>query len=442
MNQRNHLLRVLGLVFGFAAVIGSVVGQGILRSPGIVAQASGSEVVIVALWVGGALLALLAALPYAELGAALPSAGGVIAFAGRAFGPRARVATAFTLLLMQITALAAVAFVAGELMVRLGIGAGAIGPGALATGTIAGFFAVNALGTRANGGLQIAFSATKGVVLIALVVLLFAQPGAPVPARPMSLAPAGSMAFATAMLVIIGAYNGWGDVVQYGEEIENPARNLPRALFGGILGVGALYVAVVVALNHAMSVGEIARSDFPASDAVAGVLGAKGDLAFTLFSLLSIAALCSLQVMTVSRIAYASARDRILPGWFEQVNTRGVPMRAMTLVCLVAATFVGSGTYLALSSTSTALSQAILLSVALSSIQLMRREPELARPYRIRFYWPVIFVVAGLDALLLAIFVMQDPFFALLGFALVGVLSVGYWFLARPKMAVQAEPRR
>lgn len=435
MDRHNHLLRVLGLIFGFAAVIGSVVGQGILRSPGIVAQASGSEWVLVGLWALGALLALLAALPFAELGAALPSAGGVIAFAGRAFGGGARVATAFALLLMQITALSAVSFVAGELMIRLGVGGGALGPGALATLILAAFFFINAIGTKANGGLHIAFSAIKGAVLLALVVLLFAQPGAAPPPTPLPLAPLGWMGFATAMLVIIGSYNGWGDVVQYGEEIENPGRNLPRAVFGGILGVAALYLAVVVALNHAMSVSDLARSDFPASDAVAGVLGEKGDLAFTLFSLLSIGALCSLQVMTVTRITFASARDRILPGWFESVNHRGVPMRAMVLVCVTAASFLWSGTYLALSSTSTALSQAILLLVALCSVRLMLREPDLNRPWRIPFYWPAIVAVILFDALLLAVFVAQDPFFALLGFGMVAGLSLAYRMFARPRPA-------
>ncbi|MFN6936052.1 MAG: amino acid permease, partial [Tsuneonella sp.] len=177
------------------------------------------------------------------------------------------------------------------------------------------------------------------------------------------------------------------------------------------------------------------RSDFPASDAVAGVLGEKGDLAFTLFSLLSIGALCSLQVMTVTRITFASARDRILPGWFESVNHRGVPMRAMVLVCVTAAAFLWSGTYLALSSTSTALSQAILLLVALCSVRLMLQEPDLNRPWRIPFYWPAIVAVILFDALLLAVFVAQDPFFALLGFGMVAGLSLAYRMFARPRPA-------
>ena len=430
MESRGSLLRVLGLAFGLAAVIGSVVGQGILRAPGIVAQASGSDGVLLALWLAGALLALLAALPYAELGAALPSAGGIQTFAGRAFGPYARVLAAFTMLLMQITALAAVSFVAGELLMRLGVGSGSVAPGTLATGIIVGFFLLNALGTRLNGAVQVAFSAFKGVVLVTLVVVLFAQPGAAPPSLP--VAGGGWLAFATAMMVIIGAYNGWGDVVVYGEEIADPGSNLPRALFGGIAGVAALYLAVNAALVHAMTPAALAASDFPAADAMAGVLGPHGDMAFTLFGLVSVSALCSLQVMTTSRIAYAAARVAILPRWFDRVEVNGVPLRAMVLVCLGAAAFLWSGTYLALSSTSTALAQAVLLLFALCSARLMLREPDLPRPFRIRAYWPVIALVIGFDALLLTVFIAQDPFFALLGFALVGALAGGYRLFSRP----------
>lgn len=441
MDGKGRLLRVLGLGFGLAAVIGSVVGQGILRAPGIVAQASGSEALLMGLWLAGALLALLAALPYAELGAALPSAGGIQTFAGRAFGPFARVIAAFTMLLMQITALAAVSFVPGELLVRLRVGGGTVAPGTLATAIIVGFFLLNALGTRLNGAVQVAFSAFKGVVLITLVVVLFAQPGAAPSATPASLAPGGWIAFATALMVIIGAYNGWGDVVVYGEEIDDPGRNLPRALFGGIAGVAALYLAVNFALFHAMSPEALAQSDFAASDALGGALGDKGDLAFTLFGLMSISALCSLQVMTTSRIAYAAAREGILPRWFEQVRPNGVPLRAMMLVCLGAAAFLWSGTYLALSSTSTALSQAVLLLFALCSVQLKRREPEMPRPFRIRAYRPVILLVVFFDALLLVVFIAQDPFYSLLGFALVGLLAGGYQLLASRSRGKEMEAK-
>lgn len=431
MSDKGHLLRVLGVVFGLAAVVGSVVGQGILRAPGIAAQASESGTVLIGLWFLGGALSLLAALPYAELGAALPSAGGIVTFTERAFGKGASVLASYAMLLMLISALANVAFVAGELLVRLGVGGGEIGPGAIATATLAVFFAINALGTRISGGAQIAFSAFKGAVLAIFVVILFAQPGAPPVPGEASIAPQGLLGYATAMLVIVGAYNGWGDVVFYGEEIEDPARALPRALFGGIIAITVLYTAVNTAILHVLTPHQMAVSDFAAGDAAAGIFGQAGDTVFTIFGVVSIAAICSLMTMTVSRIAYASARVGLLPPALERVAANGTPINAMILVVLGAAAFLWSGSYLTLASTSTALSQVMILLFALCSCQLYRREPDLPRPFRVPFFKPVMALVILFDAALLVVFIWQDPANSLLGFALVAALAAGYWLVRR-----------
>lgn len=426
LSEKRDLLRVLGLVFGLAAVVGSVVGQGILRAPGVVAQASESAWILIGLWALGGLLAAFAALPFAELGAALPSAGGVVAFSGRAFGPRARVATGFAMLMMLVSSLAGVSFVVGEYLVRLGVGEGRLGAGALATAMLTLFFAVNALGTRVSGAVQIGFSAIKGAVLMGLVVLLFAQPGAAPAAAPAALAPAGWLGFATAMLVIVGSYNGWGDVVVYGEEIDNPGRAVPRAIFGGILGVTALYIAVNLALLHRLGPVGMAHSEFAAADAAAGIFGAGGDLVFTLFGILSISAICSLMMMTASRIAFDMARAGTLPRVLATVTERGTPLRAMALVCFGAAAFLWSGSYLALSSTSISLSQAIFVVAALSAMRLRITEPALERPFKVPLFWPVMALLLVLNLVTLTVFVVQDPFYALLGYGLVAGLTLLY----------------
>lgn len=438
--RHDHLFRVLGMAFGLAAVVGSVVGQGILRSPGIVAQASGSPAVLIGLWVLGAALSLLAALPFAELGAAIPRAGGAIAFAERAFGPRARVVTAFTLVLLMVSSQAMLAFVTGEFLVRLGVGGGRLGPGGLAIAMLALFFAINSLGTRISGALQIALSSLKGAVLIGLVVILFGQPGAAPDVTPMPTVAAGWFGFGAAMLVIIGAYNGWGDLAVYGEEIENPGRAIPRALFGGILGVAALYLAVNLALLHSLTPAEMARSDFAAADAARGVFGERGDTIFTMFGVLSVGAITSLGLMSTSRVVFATARAGILPRWFSRVTPRGTPMRALGLATAGSAAFLLSDAYLALSATSNTLSQGMFVLVALAAIALRRREPEMERPFRMPFFPLSGWLVLGFDVLLLVVFVVQDPFYSLLGLVLVAALSAGYLALARMRIAAPEEP--
>jgi hypothetical protein len=119
--QHGSLLRILGIVFGIAAVVGGMVGQGILRTPGIVAGAVHSPALIVTLWLVGAGLVAVSAFAYVELAAAIPRAGGPYDYARRAFGPIAGVITGWAAWLVIVTVAAFLAIVVAEFLHRLGI---------------------------------------------------------------------------------------------------------------------------------------------------------------------------------------------------------------------------------------------------------------------------------------------------------------------------------
>ena len=82
-----ELLRILGIGFGLAVVVGGIVGQGIMRTPGIVAGALPSPMLIIGVWALGGLIILIDACATVELGASMPRSGGPYVFAERAFGP-------------------------------------------------------------------------------------------------------------------------------------------------------------------------------------------------------------------------------------------------------------------------------------------------------------------------------------------------------------------
>jgi hypothetical protein len=90
-----------------------------------------------------------------------------------------------------------------------------------------------------------------------------------------------------------------------------------------------------------------------------------------------------------------------------------------------AALFLISGSYLTLSATSISLSQAMLVITAAATLALRAKMPGLARPYRAPFQPWSLWCALALNLALLGVFVIQDPFNALLGFALVAVLSAG-----------------
>lgn len=438
--QSGHLLRILGVGFGLAAVVGSMVGQGILRTPGMVAGAVHTPVLIIACWVLGAVIAAISAFAYIELGAAIPSAGGAFDYAERAFGPLAGAMAGWTLFLAQIASTAGINYVIGEFVVRLGI-LPDLGPAVPALGALALFWLLNLSGTRVSGKSQIVFSAAKGAILIAVVVALFMHRGGPAatPAHalsgPMLAGTVGIAGLAMAMRLIVSTYNGWQDIALYCEELETPAKSLPRSLLGGIAGVAALYLLFNLALLQVLTPAQMAASNLPGADALAVLLGGNANTALTLFGVLSVSAITSLSVMGTTRIAYALARGGLLPASLAEVAPNGTPRNALTLVVLLIATFVATGTYDTLSSTSVSLVQATVLIVLASAIALRRREPEMERPYRMPFYPLTVTVALAANGALLLAFIYEDPFDALIGLALVILLTLGWLAVSRLRRA-------
>src|SRR5215213_900732 len=180
MSSRRSLLRVLGLAFGLSTVVGGMVGQGILRTPGIIAGAVHSPELILALWAVGALLAAISAFAYVELATAIPCAGGMYDFVRRAFGPLAGVVTGWGAWLVLVTLEAFLGIAVAEFLQRLGVFPH-FHPSVVAIGVIIIFSALNWTSTRVAGDSQIIFSAVKGAALIALIILLFARPASGTP---------------------------------------------------------------------------------------------------------------------------------------------------------------------------------------------------------------------------------------------------------------------
>jgi APA family basic amino acid/polyamine antiporter len=208
-------------------------------------------------------------------------------------------------------------------------------------------------------------------------------------------------------------------------------------MFGGIAGVAVLYLLVNFALLHVLTAEGMAGSNFAAADAAGAVFGARGDTVLTAFGVLSVGAITSLGLMSSTRITYAAARAGLLPHALVKVGSRGTPIRAMLFVAALAGMFILSGTYLALASAAVAINQANLIAVSVSAIALRRREPDMARPYRMPLFPLMIGLGLLVNTVLLVIIVIEDPIYGLSGFALVGLFWGGYLIFAR---GVEAAP--
>ena len=410
---RGQLLRIFGLGFGLAVVIGGVIGSGILRNPSVVAAGFLDPKWILLAWLGGGLFVAIDAMPTVELGAAIPRSGGPYSLAVRAIGPFAGffVGWADWLQLVFSTGFIAVAF--GEQVQRLGLFPN-LTTGEIAVMLVVACGAINWIGARVGGASQSIGSALKALGLLVLVAVLFLAPHkAGLAAGPP--APLFSwVAAAVALRAIYGAYGGWEAAVYFSEELHEPERNIARATFGGIALVTAIYVLINAAVLYVLPMGILTGSTLAVSDAVTRVLGPGSGVVVTILAMWCVATIANLQVMEHVRNTYAMAREGRLPPVLGNVSKSGTPRAALIVVVvatslvILSADLLKGELYEVLLNLYAPNIMLIFLILAYGAIRLRNREPDLPRPYKMPFYpWPAILTIAANGALLV-LFVVSD----------------------------------
>jgi APA family basic amino acid/polyamine antiporter len=430
LDTPRDLLRVLGLVFGLAVVVGSVIGSGIMRAPGVVALGITSPTLILLAWAVGGGVAMLTAMPLVEAGASIPHAGGAYPIAQRAFGATVGFFTGWIAWLQNVAANGFMAVVFGEYVHRLGLALG-LPTNLLACGLILAVAVINWSGTKVSGASQTLASGLKGAAFLALVAILFASPRAPAPPLHPLAAITSVGALVMAVRVIYQTYAGWDAAIYFSEEVHRPDRNVGRATFGGIGAVTVLYLLINAAVLHVLSPAAIAGSPLAVGDAAKVSLGAMGDTVITALGLFSLAAIVNLQIMSASRVTFRMARDGVLPPALAVVARGGTPRRSVALMVVASLLFAGTGSYESIVRIYAPWSIGAVLMVCLSSIRLRISEPDLPRPWRMPLFPWIAISAALIQISLIAVMVWDDPV-AGAGSALVAVAPVPiYWLFAR-----------
>ena len=419
------LQRILGLGFGLAVIVGSTLGIGILRTPGLVAGQLGTPSAILAVWVAGGLYTLIGAVCLAELGTMLPSAGGYYVYARRAFGETAGFAVGWTDWLTYCAVL-------GYISIGLGEFAAVFAPGVASTTLVKpiaivaliAFVALQWTGVRISGRFQEVATAIKFAAFLALVLgcLILASRTA---SGPPVNAPATFAGIIIALQTVVITYGGWQSALYFTEEDRDPRRNLPRAMIGGVVSVIVVYLLVNVALLEVLPVPAMARSTLPAADAAQIVLGGHGRQIIVILSLVSLPPLLNAIMMIGTRILYAMARDGMLPAPAAIVNARGTPTVATVVTTTVAMALIATGTFQKLVAVASFFLAANYFVSCLALIVLRRREPDAVRPFRAWGYpWSAALVVIGAGVFLVGA-VMADTSNALVALVLLAAGVIG-----------------
>ena len=395
---RGRLLQVLGVAFGVAVIIGNTIGSGIMRTPGTVAQLLPSSGAFILAWVAGGVYALLGVVSIAELGVLIPRSGGQYVYAREAFGPYAGFVIGTSDWISSTAAIAAASILISEYSAVLF-------PSLLprettiAVGIVLVFTALVWTGTRSGDRIQQATTLLKAVAFVALIIACFtlSPVSAATSAAPTALArPIGIAAIVLAMQAVIFTYDGWNGVLYFSEEVRDPGRQIPRAMFTGVLAVMAIYVLVNVAFVHVLGMGGLAGSDFAAGSTAQALFGARGDTIVRVLVIVGLFSGLNAYVMFCPRILYAMSRDRLFPAAGMSVNAGGTPTVTLALSAAAAIAFLLTGTFNSVIAVAAFFFVLNYVSSFAAVFVFRRTMPDAPRPYRAWGYpWTTGFSLLG-----------------------------------------------
>jgi APA family basic amino acid/polyamine antiporter len=460
--SKTELVRGLTLIAAMSVVVGNVIGTGVFLKARVMTCNVGTPGRVLAVYVVAGLLSLAGALSYAELAAMMPRAGGEYVFMREAYGrpwgflfgwmsffigkagSQAALGVQFALFLntMLRGRLDGVFFSYPVPFGKIQV---------VALGSILIVTGINCLAVKVSGGVASVLSGVKIalVLVVGIGAFLLAQGAdwshlwmANAGGACEGVSAAARVGFGgviAAMLGALWAYDGWNNVTLVAGEVQDPQRNLPRALIGGMLLIMALYLFVNLSYFYVMSPTEIAGVSTTSSVATEVAQRFLGPLAITFIAaalLSSTFGTLHTSILTGARVPYAMARDNLFPRSLSRVSPRThVPTGALIVQAIWACILV-----IAFSSSFDTLTDYaifglwIFYGLVTAAVFILRRKmPELERPYRAWGYpvVPIFFLLATALILGMTLWGVRDDAVNGAGLMARGHLLTGFGVLAR-----------
>jgi len=407
-------------------IVGIIIGVGIYQMAPDIAKGAGGPWGVLGIWLLGGIVSLFGALTYAELATAYPQAGGDYVYLGRAYGSWAGFLFGWAQLAIvrpgDIAVLAFAFATYARAMYDPLVGTSfPYMQQIYAVSAVTILTIINVLGVRHGKWTQNLLTSVKALGLLFIVGVAFI-------AKPPqgSVDSGGTLPYTLALIFVLFAYGGWNEMAYVAAEVQNPRRNIVRALVFGMVSVTTLYILINVAFLSALGYPGLAASKAVATDVVSGAFPQFGGVLISLLICVSALGAVNGTIFTGARISYAMGNDyrifRALGAWHPRLRT---PAAALTLQGIIATVLlIVLGSYVNAVLYTAAVVYSFYLASTLAVIVLRRKEPEVERPYRVPFYplLPVIF--AGICGFLIYSAVTYKPLIAASagGLLLIGLL--------------------
>ncbi|MFC7211413.1 APC family permease [Natronoarchaeum sp. GCM10025321] len=448
-SSQPDLDRTVGLAGAVTIGVGTMIGAGIFVFPGIAAGRAGPAASLS--FAIGAIIALLVALPTAELATAMPKSGGGYYFISRSLGalPGALVGIGVGFGLVFASAFYLVGF--GEYAISVLMEAGIVEsmPATVDSGTVAillgiaagvGLTVTSILGTENTETLQ---NSIVGV-LLAIIAVFLSVSGLELlgvygeTTRATGFAPEGYAPVLTTAALVFTSYLGFAQIATVAEDIVEPRRNLPLSMIGSVVLVGVLYVITLLIAGSTFVPETIGAMGETAIVEVARVyLGPIGAVSILVAGLLATVSSANASILSASRALYALSADGLVPSQAARVSrTYGTPHFALSFVGSTTVLLVASGRTEVLAEVASFLHLLLYGLTCVSLLKLRHESPDWYTPsFRCPGY-PFVPVLGALASFGL-VYYMQ-PLSQLLGTA-IGLIALGWYFLYTDELSLKGE---
>jgi APA family basic amino acid/polyamine antiporter len=458
--EKSQLIRGLTLTDTTALVIGTVIGTGVFIKTAVMAQSVGSPGLVLAAWVAAGLLSLAGALTYAELGAMLPHAGGEYVYLRHSYGETsaymfgwmrffvagsasiASLGAGFAIFLSAFVPLTTVWAEAKFTLLGQTINWQFGTKQIVAVAAILLLSGINCLTVAFGGKVQSLLTVLKigGIAIVVVGVFFFSGTAtwSNLAAPQNASAWSGMSAFGLAMLAALWAYDGWNNMPMAAGEVQNPGRNIPRALIGGMIVVMLIYCLANLAYFYALPVNEVLTSNSTqyrdalpvASKAAQSFLGEYGGRLIAIAFVISAIGALNGSILSNARVPFAMARDGVFFSGMAQLSARTrVPVFAIIIQALWSSVLALSGTFDQLTDCLLFASW-IFYGLVTSSVFVLRRKmPQAERPYKTLGYplMPLVFVLVATWLVINTL--IERPVESVTGLALIAIgLPFYFWF--------------
>lgn len=312
-------------LFDFTMIMVSfVIGMGIFRTPVNVAANSPTPFLFFAAWAAGGLIALCGALTYAEIGSRYPVTGGYYKIFSYAYHPSIAFAVNCIILISNAASLAGVALIGAEYIIKV------ILPNSqypqeiqitIAISSILLFYSLNLLGLKMSARTQNVLAIIKiGMILLLITPLFFVDNNSAAPIfESSSISPTFLeyiKAFGLGLVAVSFSYGGYQQSINFGEEVKNPSKNIPRGIFMGIFIIIILYLSINYAYYKIIGFEQLKSAEGIAAIMASHVFGSAAGNILSIFLFLSVLAYVNVLLMSNPRVMQAMSEEGVLPTTF------------------------------------------------------------------------------------------------------------------------------